>query len=566
MSKIAVRYCKIKGLNLETLEKESIRSTDENYSPFSIRNIQCYNPLYSQFFKMNEMNYDSIALNHKYHIVNLDTVREEESQEELKRPVFVKFSPLLDPIRYMIGKYKDTHISLPTIQSVEMEDKINNPQNASYTDNFFYYLSSQALHNHGIKNAIDYYGSFLGFQEKYRIDIVEDMEYLNSSRYYTENKGKLFTVNDCDYNPFANFGSRGNKHKLQFVDDESDTPIDIGVEDLTIPSLIDLEILPIEQVVEEVYEHTSSHSSSISTNDSELNYTDDEEEEEEKEEEEEEEETWEDEEDASSGDESSEETEPVVYAYINDYPVQMICLEKCDGTLDELLENDLVDEKEASAILMQVVMTLLSYQILFDFTHNDLHTNNIMFVKTDIEFLYYKYSGVIYKVPTYGKIFKIIDYGRAIYSFQGKRFCSDSFQPGGDGFSQYNCEPFYNPKKTRVDPNMAFDLCRLGCSIYDFLFDDDEDLTQIDEFQKTVLRWCLDDKGKNVLYKKTGEERYPGFKLYKMIARTVHAHTPEAQLAYPFFNQYATNDLENNTVSDIIDLNLLPKYHIGDTL
>ena len=28
-------------------------------------------------------------------------------------------------------------------------------------------------------------------------------------------------------------------------------------------------------------------------------------------------------------------------------------------------------------------MTLLTYQKSFDFTHNDLHTNNIMFQKTD---------------------------------------------------------------------------------------------------------------------------------------------------------------------------------------
>ena len=32
---------------------------------------------------------------------------------------------------------------------------------------------------------------------------------------------------------------------------------------------------------------------------------------------------------------------------------------------------------------------------------------------------------------------------------------------------------------------------------------------------------------KNILYKKNGDERYPDFKLYKMIARTVHNHTPE---------------------------------------
>jgi hypothetical protein len=46
----------------------------------------------------------------------------------------------------------------------------------------------------------------------------------------------------------------------------------------------------------------------------------------------------------------------------------------------------------------------------------------------------------------------------------------------------------------------------------------------------------LDDKGKNILYTSDGEERYPNFKLYKMIARTVHNHTPENQLEYPFLS------------------------------
>lgn len=533
MSNIAIRYCKIKKPEIESLEKHQI------YSPFSISNIQCYNPIYSQFFKMNDTNYDSVALNHKYHIVNLNTVKDIETDIESNRSIFVKFSPLLDPIRYMIGKYKDKNFSLPTIQCLEKTDKINNPYNASYTDNLFCYLSSQVRNIYGVPNAIDYYGSFLGIQEKYRIDVAEDIEYLNSSKYYIENRGKLFTIDDAGMNPFANFGSRGNKHKIEFVNDQESEPIELDIEDITLDDTI---VQNDDLLVEEVYEKTSNHSSTASTNDSEVNYTDDEEDNEDND-------AsipsvdWETESsDQSGSDQSDTSEEPVIYAYINDFPVQMICLEKCDGTFDELLEKDLIDEKEAAAILMQVIMTLIVYQNLFDFTHNDLHTNNIMYSNTEIKYLYYKCKGITYKIPTYGKIFKIIDFGRAIYSFQGKRFCSDSFQIGGDGYSQYNCEPFYDVSKNRIDPNPAFDLCRLGCSIYDFLFDDNNDFSDIDDFQKTILRWCTDDREKNVLYKKSGEERYPGFKLYKMIARTVHAHTPQAQLAYPFFNQFVNKD------------------------
>ena len=98
-------------------------------------------------------------------------------------------------------------------------------------------------------------------------------------------------------------------------------------------------------------------------------------------------------------------------------------------------------------------MTLITYEKVFDFTHNDLHTNNIMYVKTDKKFLNYCYNGVYYRVPTFGKIYKIIDFGRAIYKFNGKQMCSDSFYPKGDAAGQFNFYVFKNEKKKEILPN-----------------------------------------------------------------------------------------------------------------
>jgi ankyrin repeat protein len=50
------------------------------------------------------------------------------------------------------------------------------------------------------------------------------------------------------------------------------------------------------------------------------------------------------------------------------------------------------------------------------------------------------------------------------------------------------------------------------------------------QLHSVVKQWCLDDENMCVLYKSSGEIRYEGFKLYKMIARRVHRHTPAAQL------------------------------------
>jgi len=92
--------------------------------------------------------------------------------------------------------------------------------------------------------------------------------------------------------------------------------------------------------------------------------------------------------------------------------------------------------------------------------------------------------------------------------------------------------------------------------LLDFVKKIDEKEEELDELQKTIVRWCLDDNGKNVLYKKNGEERYPNFKLYKMIARIVHNHTPENQLTYPFFTQFLTESPSNHN----INIDVLPNY------
>jgi hypothetical protein len=114
-----------------------------------------------------------------------------------------------------------------------------------------------------------------------------------------------------------------------------------------------------------------------------------------------------------------------------------------------------------------------------------------------------------------------------------------------------------NRNKPRLEPNPSFDLCRLACSIYDFLIDEKEDQEYQDEKQNNdekkdfddlfnlISELCNDDDGNSVLYKKNGQERYAGFKLYRMIARTVHKHTPEDQLKLPYFKQF---EIESNTI------------------
>jgi hypothetical protein len=163
-------------------------------------------------------------------------------------------------------------------------------------------------------------------------------------------------------------------------------------------------------------------------------------------------------------------------------------------------------------------------------------------------------------VPTYGKIYKIIDFGRSIYRFQGKLLCSDSFAENGDAATQYNFEPYFNSSKARIEPNYSFDLCRLGCSIFDFIIDEDDNVDKYDDFQKIIHEWCIDDNGRNILYKKNGDERYPNFKLYKMIARCVHKHIPQLQLEREEFAAFSVTKKGISKNAKIINIDDMPEY------
>ena len=591
-----INYFKSKKLDLGKLkkqfEKEKEREEKEReeqkentinkvkYNAFHITELQNYNPIYSLFFEMNEMTYNSISLNHPRHMVDLTTVFDEQQQKKISNnPSHIKYAPLLDPVHYLIGKYEKDTSKLRNLPKYNVEtdtiSKITSVHNTAYIDCFFSYLSSQLLNKYKFKNGIDFYGSYLGLQDKFKMDITDDYEYLLESEYFHSQKNKLYEIEslypDLDNEIFQI--KKEIKPKL-ILGEACELEVDIYDENELGGDVVD-EKEDKKEELELVYENNKedcSYSSNSSTN-SEINssttedYDDEEEEEAEekdnetkKNEEEEEEDEW------SDIDDDNSELEPQVFGYIHHFPVQMICLEKCEGTFDYLLENGMLNDDQILSALFQIIMTLITYQKAFYFTHNDLHTNNVVFITTKIEYIEYEYGGKKYNVPTYGRIFKIIDFGRSIYKFQDKLFCSDSFAPGGDAHTQYNFEPFINKNKPRLEPNFSFDLSRLGCSLYDFLFNNEDEeiirknLLQWTELQELIVRWCTDDNGKNIIYKKSGEERYPNFKLYKMIARTVHGCTPESQLNNPIFSRFSQQKSSSNKI--YISIDNIPKLYV----
>ena len=82
MSKFQLNYFKPKKILLEDLAKQAADST---YPPYDMLSFQSYNPLYKLFFELNASNYDSVAFNHRYHVVDLNTVWDSAKSEKASR-------------------------------------------------------------------------------------------------------------------------------------------------------------------------------------------------------------------------------------------------------------------------------------------------------------------------------------------------------------------------------------------------------------------------------------------------------------------------------------------------
>ena len=200
MTKLKIQYSKPERIDLSILGKQYEEKNKEDYDPFQIENLQLYNPLYNQFFTMNKNNYDSISFNHKYQVIDLNTVQK-DTKETNPREIHIKFSPLLDPYRYMIGKYDidDNRVKqLPRFDSTTdtVHPKILTVHNASYVDSFFCFLTSIVLNDYDIPHGLDYYGSYLGLQEKHRLNIADDIEYLRNSDFFNNKRANrlLFLI------------------------------------------------------------------------------------------------------------------------------------------------------------------------------------------------------------------------------------------------------------------------------------------------------------------------------------------------------------------------------------
>jgi len=565
-----LNYTKHKNnLLFETLEKNEMTK------------LQNYIPIYEKWFSLNPTNFNNINLNQKY---SIHSVIEKKTDNKYycklvsplnnqKKMCFFKFSPLLDPVRYMVGKYTitDKLLNLPKLSNNDCHKKIIDNNNSAYVDGFFSYLTSQLLHTNRFCHGLDFFGSFIGVKKKFKYNVFDDLDYLSESKFFHANTGSLFNLNGLDEDLFLHDESRRERPPLKLGECVQQSSVSTFNQSLFDKVFFNEDnTVDLSQNKKLIFTYDcssntltklsklskSSHSSSTCSSRSsvtDLSSVDD----------------------SDSGDSCSDSGDSCsdsgdsystnadmgeeMNIVINDFPVNIICLESLDNTFDSLLtSNKQITIPEWKSFIFQIIMTLITYQELFKFTHNDLHTNNIMFQKTDKQFINYYYKKKYYKVPTFGKIFKIIDFGRAIYWYKNKIVCSDSFHPKGDAATQYNIEPYLNKKKPRIEQNFSFDLCRLACSLFDHFVPIFEMKNKVKHpIGKLIIEWCTDDNGLNILYKKNGDERYPDFKLYKMISRKVHRCIPQKQVDKELFREYQVTRKEIGKKKRFINLDML---------
>ena len=96
-----------------------------SYNAYDISGLQLHNPIYNRIFNLTSYSQDisSISLKHDYHLYSNEEVLSRQSDIVTKRPIHIKYSPILDPLRYMVGKYEGDMNILGSLPKLSDENK-----------------------------------------------------------------------------------------------------------------------------------------------------------------------------------------------------------------------------------------------------------------------------------------------------------------------------------------------------------------------------------------------------------------------------------------------------------
>ena len=369
-------------------------------SLWSLRDVQPFFPPLEVLFKTERVpsfkDYGIKLTDPLETIVDADTIRVKGKTV----PVHRKTTMILSPFKWMRGDYGALGLPLPEDAATELREKLQSPYTAGYVGA----LTSTVLSESGCQHFPKVYGVYTAMSTSHTVDISDDYEEICDRRWFTDNLGKTFELKLRQPEGSPSFShTRSQRPGVQLGDDILlDDFQDIDADHMSQPSTATHGEESVGSEGSESSEFLDDDSESESDDEYEIHSCD-----------------CSDEEDSDEeGGLDDENCESFAWATFKDVPVITTVMETCEGTFYDLLDAH-PDNKEAHAAwVAQIVFALAYAQRNFGFVHNDLHGNNVMYVKTDQEFLYYKHQGTSYKVPTFGALIKIIDFDRANLSLR----------------------------------------------------------------------------------------------------------------------------------------------------
>ena len=572
----------------ERCRSESISEADKDAFPH-VGHLQRYHPGLEAWDLSDVSSKAEAALPHPYQIVEWKTKEEldgrifnvvltDSSNNRTDGKAFIKTVHLLDPITLIRNEYKiPSHPLLPVGEGGWKTAllKLHSASNQAYVDAVASFIIGQLRYRGLTPHGCMSYGSFTGIAQNYRYKVTDEYDSYRNARWFwrgikthgasleIEKDGFLLDGSGAEMNELL-----GDYFKCPFNFEDEDTMEELVAEKVISDdtgSLCSFDGFHAFDATEESNPiQITRVSSSVDGSDEDSSSSDEDTEDNDNE----------DMDDEDMDDEDEDETEDTLFDVtlnLASMPVILICQEAQEGILDDLLEleeiTDLFTNKPVLletdawnkmwlAWIFQIIANLSFLQKAIAFTHNDLHTNNIVWRRTDQEFLYYKANdGQVWRVPTYGRIFSLIDFGRAIFKIKGQMWISDDHWPSNDAGGQYNFGPFYTIENPKILPNPSFDLSRLAISMLEGLFVEhpkrkkgsnallsQEGSWKVYETVNPVFNllwsWTIDDDGKTVYEDRDGEEKFPGFSLYSAIAHHVHDAVPKDQIHKPFFEAF----------------------------
>tara|TARA_B100000073_G_C23395536_1_gene436968 strand:- start:40 stop:546 length:507 start_codon:yes stop_codon:yes gene_type:complete len=155
-----------------------------------------------------------------------------------------------------------------------------------------------------------------------------------------------------------------------------------------------------------------------------------------------------------------------------------------------------------------------------------------MYNKTNDKFIYYSYNDIFFQIPTYNKVIKIIDWGRATYNFNNITGNNFIFRKDGDAFGQYYYKKINNTGKMINNPNPSVDLALLAGN-----FIIEKSFPKKGKLLKLIKSWItFDNKLIDLDLIKDNS-----FEFYTIVSHKARKSIPEKQILKNVFKQFIIN-------------------------